>query len=130
MNAQLKTIGASGQISFGKQHAGRQVLVEEQGDGVWLVRTAQVIPDNERWLHTPETKAALKIALDWAATHEPTGTDLDAFFASIEKEVADDQQQKSKKSAATGKSVSDRRFERPHAQAKLPRARKSRSTKV
>ena len=44
----IKVIGANGQISLGKQFAGRQVLVEEQEPGVWLVRTATVIPDNER----------------------------------------------------------------------------------
>jgi len=55
----VKVIGANGQISLGKQFAGRQVLVEEQGPGVWLVRTATVIPDNERWLHEPHAAADL-----------------------------------------------------------------------
>eukprot|EP01030_Chromulinospumella_sphaerica_P011243 gene11243-11045_t len=45
----VKIIGANGQISLGKQFAGRQVLVEEKEAGVWLIRTATVIPDNERW---------------------------------------------------------------------------------
>ena len=44
----VKVIGANGQISLGKQFAGRQVLVEEQETGVWLIRTAIVMPDNER----------------------------------------------------------------------------------
>ena len=55
----VKLIGANGQISIGKQYAGRQVLVEEQEPGVWLVRTVTVIPDNERWLHTPQSIADL-----------------------------------------------------------------------
>ena len=53
----IKVIGANGQISLGKQFAGRQVLVEEQEPGVWLVRTATVIPDNELWLHEPQAAA-------------------------------------------------------------------------
>ncbi len=107
MNAQLKTIGASGQISLGKQHAGRQVLVEEQEDGVWLVRTAQVIPDNERWLHTTEAKAALTKAFAWAATHDTAeATDLDAFFQSIEDSVDE-------KEKALGKTRSSKRAQRP-----------------
>jgi hypothetical protein len=53
----VKVIGANGQISLGKQFAGRQVLVEEQESGVWLIRTATVIPDNERWLHEPVAAA-------------------------------------------------------------------------
>lgn len=47
----VKVISANGQISFGKQFAVRQVLVEKQETGVWLIRTATVISDNERWLH-------------------------------------------------------------------------------
>ena len=39
----VKVIGVNGQISLGKQYAGRQVLVEEQEAGVWLIRTATVI---------------------------------------------------------------------------------------
>lgn len=62
----VKVVGANGQISLGKQFAGRQVLVEEQEPGVWLVRTATVIPDNERWLHQSEAAASVREALDWA----------------------------------------------------------------
>jgi len=49
--AALKVVGSNGQISLGKQYAGRYVLAEESEPGVWIVRTATVIPDNERWLH-------------------------------------------------------------------------------
>jgi hypothetical protein len=31
----VKVVGANGQISLGKQFAGRQVLVEEKETGVW-----------------------------------------------------------------------------------------------
>ena len=55
----VKIIGANGQISLGKQFAGRQVLVEEKEAGVWLIRTATVIPDNERWLHEPQAASDL-----------------------------------------------------------------------
>ena len=65
----VKVIGANGQISLGKQFAGRQVLVEEQAPGVWLVRTATVIPDNERWLHEPQAAADIKRALEWASSN-------------------------------------------------------------
>jgi hypothetical protein len=50
----VKFIGANGQISLGKQFAGRQVLVEEREPGVWLIRTATVVPDNELWLRQPK----------------------------------------------------------------------------
>ena len=68
----VKIIGANGQISLGKQFAGRQVLVEEMEPGVWLVRTATVVPDNERWLHQAQSAAQLQEALDWAQSNPPT----------------------------------------------------------
>ena len=70
----VKVIGSNGQISLGKQFAGRRVLVEEQEPGVWLIRTAAIIPDNERWLHTPEAKVGLARGFAWALAN-PVRTD-------------------------------------------------------
>ena len=56
MPLDVKTIGASGQISLGKQYAGRSVVIEPVEEGVWLVR---VIPENELWLHVPEVSQTL-----------------------------------------------------------------------
>ena len=79
----VKVIGANGQISLGKQFAGREVLVEEQEPGVWLVRTATVIPDNERWLHEPQAATDLARAMDWAKANTPHDTDVDAVIGKL-----------------------------------------------
>ena len=73
----FKVVGANGQISLGKQFAGRQVIVEEQEAGVWLVRTATVVPDNERWLHSPQAASDLNSALAWAAQNPPSDAALE-----------------------------------------------------
>jgi hypothetical protein len=73
----VKVVGANGQISLGKQFAGRQVLVEEREPGVWMVRTATVIPDNERWLHEPQAAADLQTALAWAVAHPASDANTD-----------------------------------------------------
>ena len=73
----IKLVGSNGQISLGKQFAGRHVLVEESEPGVWIVRTATVIPDNERWLHEPAAAASLQAAMAWSASHPPVDADLD-----------------------------------------------------
>jgi hypothetical protein len=86
MKSDVKTIGASGQISLGKQYAGRTVTVDEMEPGVWVIKTAQVIPDNELWLHTPENRAKLDAALAWSATHEPQESDLDELERLILKD--------------------------------------------
>ena len=76
----VKVIGANGQISLGKQFAGRQVLVEESEPGVWMVRTATVVPDNERWVHEAVASADLSAALDWALSHPATGENTDEIM--------------------------------------------------
>jgi hypothetical protein len=79
----VKVIGANGQISLGKQFAGRQVLVEEQEPGVWLVRTATVIPDNERWLLLPQAASDLQNALTWAQAHPPVDANVDTILEKL-----------------------------------------------
>ena len=85
MRPTVKTVGGNGQISIGKQYAGQQVLIEEQETGVWLIRTADVIPHNERWLHEPKHKAKLNAALAWAKGNQ--GSDANA--ESILERLAD-----------------------------------------
>lgn len=77
---QLKTVGANGQIALGKKYAGRHVLVEEQGEGVWLVRTARVIPDSEAWLHEDRAAADLRDALAHAGSTRPDGATADEIL--------------------------------------------------
>ena len=81
----VKLVGANGQISLGKQYAGRQVLVEEHEPGVWLVRTATVVPDNERWLHNETAAAGLREALDWAQSH-PTDEAANSLLKRLRNE--------------------------------------------
>ena len=69
----IRTIGANGRISLGKHLAGRQVLVEEPEPGVWLIRTATVVPDNERWLQTPLAAVDLERAWPGRGTTRQTG---------------------------------------------------------
>ena len=79
--ASVKVVGANGQISLGKQFAGRQVLVEEQEAGVWLIRTATVIPDNERWIHEPQAAADLQRAMAWSAQQPASDARTEALLA-------------------------------------------------
>jgi hypothetical protein len=79
VKSEVKTIGSSGQISLGKQWAGRTVVVDELEPGVWSIKTAQVIPDNERWLHTPEAIRTLDAAIAWSEKNPVRESDLDAI---------------------------------------------------
>ncbi|MCP9791123.1 hypothetical protein KBZ20_08080 [Vulcanococcus limneticus Candia 3F8] len=74
----VKQIGASGQISLGKEFAGRTVVVDSREPGVWVIKTAQTIPDSELWLHQPESAARLDRAMA-AMDQPPISADLDAL---------------------------------------------------
>ena len=86
IRASVKVVGQNGQISLGKEFAGRQVLVEEREPGVWLIRTAQVIPENELWLHQPKARQDLHRALTWAQQNPPRESDPDAIFEKLTDE--------------------------------------------
>jgi hypothetical protein len=81
----VKVVGSNGQISLGKEFAGRQVLVEEREPGVWVVRTAFVIPENELWLHSPKARDDLSAALSWAQANRPRASDPDAVLEGLER---------------------------------------------
>ncbi len=83
-NPSVKLVGSNGQISLGKKYAGRQVLVEEREPGVWMVRTATVIPDNERWLHRPEASADLQAAMAWSSAHPASDRETEEVLQRFE----------------------------------------------
>lgn len=60
-------------------------MVEEVERGVWVIKTAQVIPDNELWLHTPEARANLDKALAYSERTERSESDLSALSQKIRK---------------------------------------------
>ena len=68
-------------VSLGKQYAGKTVLVEEVGKGVWLLKIARVIPDNEVWIHTEPAKSPIDRAIAWTEEHPSEETDLEVLSA-------------------------------------------------
>ena len=83
-NIAVKVIGLNGQISLGKQFAGQQVLVEQQEEGVWLIRTAEVIPHNELWLHQPKANQDLMNAMNWTKNNPPSSSDPHVLIKKLE----------------------------------------------
>lgn len=80
----VKRVGASGQISIGKKYAGRTVLIERIEEGVWLIKTAQIIPDSERWMHEEPVKGRIDQAIAWAEKSQPKKTDLEKLSAKFQ----------------------------------------------
>jgi hypothetical protein len=72
---EVKTIGSSGQISLGKEFAGRHVLVDEVERGVWVVKLGDFVPDTEKWLHERPASEILDRAVAWAENTPPRASD-------------------------------------------------------
>ena len=86
MKPAIKQIGASGQISLGKEFAGRTVVIDSSEPGVWVIKTAQTIPDSELWLHQPEAKASLDRALS-AIALPAVEADLDRLEQHLQQQL-------------------------------------------
>ncbi len=52
--------------------------MEEREPGVWIARTATVIPDNERWLHEGPAASDLDTAMAWSVRHESADAELES----------------------------------------------------
>lgn len=100
MKSQVKTIGAGGQIYLGKEFAGQHVLVTQIDKGVWRIKTADVIPHDERWMHTPENAARIEAGLkrlEATPIRVTTDEEMEALFAKAMK-LAEEREQKKTKS--------------------------------
>ena len=73
----IKTVGSSGQISLGKEFAGRHVLIDQVEPGMWLLKIGSFVPDSERWLQQTEVESMLDEAVAWAEKTSPADSDLD-----------------------------------------------------
>lgn len=81
----IKTVGASGQISLGKEYAGRNVLIEKIEPGVWIIKVGEFIPESERWLHRPGIKEDLDEAIAWAEKSPPKPSNLDDLERALDE---------------------------------------------
>ena len=79
----VKSVGRNGQITLGKEFAGRLVMIDQAAPGVWTLKMGEFVPDSESWLHRPDAKAKLDRALKWAQENAPRESGLDDLAARI-----------------------------------------------
>ena len=72
MNQQVKIIGANGQVSLGKDFAGKMVVIDQTDEGTWIIKSGEFIPDSEKWLHQDDNLPKLEKALKWAEKNKPS----------------------------------------------------------
>ena len=66
----IKQVGANGQISLGKEYAGKQVLVSKLDNNSLIIKTGRFIPDNEKWLYEGDNLKKLEKAIKSAESRE------------------------------------------------------------
>jgi hypothetical protein len=80
--AEIKRVGKSGQISVGKQYAGRYFREELRDDGAIVLTPVAVLPESH-W--TVRDRAKIVEALEWASKTPPRESDVDELVQHARK---------------------------------------------
>ena len=86
--ANIKVVGKSGQISLGKNYAGKALLVEHRRDGAIVLTAVAVVPESQLWTLEEPHRSRIRRGLAWAEATTPAETDIDALIARSPKAVS------------------------------------------
>jgi len=67
MHPELKRVGQSGQISVGRELAGKLLRLEQLEDGRLLLTPVVDVPENQLWTLREPHKSRIERGLAWAA---------------------------------------------------------------
>lgn len=79
--AELKRVGQSGQISVGREFAGKLLRFEQLDDGRLLLTPVVDVPESQLWTLAEPHKSRIERGLTWASKTPAKETDLDALVA-------------------------------------------------
>ena len=82
---ELKRIGQSGQITLGKQYAGKLLRVEKLEDGRFILTPVVDVPESQLWTLQEPHKSRIRRGLEWAENNEPVETDLDELLKQTQR---------------------------------------------
>ncbi len=71
INQQVKIIGINGQLSLGKEFAGKTVLVDHISNDTWVIKVGSFVPNSEKWLYQDDNLSKLEKAVKWTEKNEP-----------------------------------------------------------
>jgi hypothetical protein len=64
----VKQVASNGQISLGKEFAGKQIQISKLNNNTLIIKMGAFIPDDEKWINTEENTLKLNEAIKWAET--------------------------------------------------------------
>lgn len=85
--AKLLTVASNGQISIGKEWAGKQIVIERVSPNELRILSGAFIPDKDLTFHTSEAKEALIEFEDWAEKNPPKKSNRIDLIAKLEKKA-------------------------------------------
>lgn len=98
MRAELKRVGLSGQISVGRELAGKLLRLEPLEGGRLLLTPVVDVPESQLWTLQEPNKSRIERGLEWAARTPADETDLDALLGKAKRAPkAEAKAQKSKR---------------------------------
>jgi hypothetical protein len=74
---EIKVVGKSGQISLGKNYAGKTLRLERRPDGTMLLTAVAVVPESQLWTIEEPHRSQIARGLTWAAEIPAKESDLD-----------------------------------------------------
>jgi hypothetical protein len=86
--AEIKVVGKSGQISLGKNYAGKALRVEHRRDGAIILTAVAVIPESQLWTVEEPHRSRIRRGLAWARAEAPAETNVDALVAKASNAVS------------------------------------------
>jgi hypothetical protein len=78
--AEIKVVGKSGQISLGKNYAGKTLRVERHEDGSIVLTAVAMVPESQLWTLEEPHRSRIARGMAWAAETRPEETEIDALM--------------------------------------------------
>lgn len=85
MQPELKRVGQSGQISVGRELAGKLLRLEHMGDGRLLLTPVVDVPESQLWTLSEPHKSRIERGLAWAARTPARDTEVASLVAKAKR---------------------------------------------
>jgi hypothetical protein len=85
MHPEIKRVGQSGQISVGRELAGKLLRLEQLEDGRLILTPVVDVPESQLWTLREPDKARIERGLAWTAANLAKETDLAAIVAKAKR---------------------------------------------
>jgi|SRR5271157_232695 len=85
---EIKVVGKSGQISLGKNYAGKTLRLERLTDGRIVLTAVAMVPESQLWTLTEPHRSRIERGIAWAGQTKPRETRVEALLKQRSKTEA------------------------------------------